>query len=40
LEFDMAIEKPKRHKSPDIDQIPAQLIKAGGKIFCYETHTF
>jgi hypothetical protein len=34
----MAIEKPKRHKSPDIDHIPAQLIKAGGKIICCETH--
>jgi hypothetical protein len=27
----MAIEKLKRHKSPGIDQIPAQLIKAGGR---------
>jgi hypothetical protein len=28
----MAIEKLKRHKSPGIDQIPAELIKAGGRI--------
>jgi hypothetical protein len=27
-EFEMAIEKLKKHKSPDIDQIPAELIKA------------
>ena len=27
----MAIDKLKIHKSPGIDQIPAQLIKAGGK---------
>jgi hypothetical protein len=26
---DMAIEKLKSHKLPDIDQIPAELIKAG-----------
>jgi hypothetical protein len=29
LEVKMAIEKLKRHKSPDIDQIPAELIKTG-----------
>jgi hypothetical protein len=35
FEFETAIEKLKRHKSPRIDQIPAELIKAGGsKIFC------
>ena len=27
----MAIEKLKSHKSPDIDQIPAELIKAGSR---------
>ena len=33
FELEMAIEKLKRYKSPGIDQIPAQLIKArGGKI--------
>ena len=30
LEVELAIEKPKSHKSPGIDQIPAELIKAGG----------
>jgi len=30
LEFELAIKKLKRHKSPRIDQIPAELIKAGG----------
>jgi hypothetical protein len=29
-EFEMAIKKLKRHKSPGIDQSPAALIKAGG----------
>jgi hypothetical protein len=32
FEVEMAIEKLKRHKSPGIDQIPAELIKAGGRI--------
>jgi hypothetical protein len=32
FEVEKAIEKLKRHKSPDIDQIPAQLIKAAGTI--------
>jgi hypothetical protein len=31
LEFDLAIEKLKSHKSPGIDQIPAELIKAGDR---------
>ena len=34
----MAIEKLKSHKSPGIDQIPAELIKAGGRTICYEIH--
>ena len=29
LEVDLVIEKLKSHKSPGIDQIPAELIKAG-----------
>jgi hypothetical protein len=29
FEVEMAIEKLKRHKSPGIDQIPAEFIKAG-----------
>jgi hypothetical protein len=28
LEVEMASEKPQRHKSPGIDQIPAELITA------------
>ena len=31
FEFEMAIEKLKRHKSPGIDQIPAELLKAVGR---------
>jgi hypothetical protein len=30
-EVEMAIEKLKRHKSPGIDQIPAELIKVRGR---------
>jgi len=31
LEVEMDIEKLKRHKPPSIYQIPAELIKAGGR---------
>ena len=31
-EVEMAIEKQKRHTSPDIDQMPADLMKAEGRI--------
>jgi hypothetical protein len=31
LEFEIAIEKLERHKSPGTDDIPAELIKAGGR---------
>ena len=34
----MAIEKFKRYKSPGTDQIPAELIKAGGSKICSEIH--
>jgi len=34
----MVIEKFKAHKSPDIDQIPAELVKAGGRTIRYEIH--
>ena len=34
MEVELAIEKLKRHKSPGIDQIPAELIKAGGGTIC------
>jgi len=32
------IKKLKSHKSPGIDQIPAELIKAGGRKIRYEIH--
>ena len=38
LEDEMAIENLKRHKSPGIDQIPAELIKAGVRIIRSENH--
>ena len=34
----MANEKLKSHKSPGFDQIPTELIKAGGRPVCYEIH--
>jgi hypothetical protein len=37
-EVERAIEKLKRHKSPGIDQIPAELIKAGGRTIRSENH--
>jgi hypothetical protein len=37
-EFELAIEKLKSYKSPRIDQIPAELIKAGDKTFRCEVH--
>ena len=37
-EVEMAIEKLKNHKSPGIDQIPAELFKAGGRTICGEIH--
>ena len=38
FEFELAIEKLKRYRSPGIDQIPAELIKAGGRPIRYEIH--
>jgi hypothetical protein len=38
FEFEMVIEKLKRHKSPGSDQIPAELIKAGGRTIRSETY--
>jgi hypothetical protein len=38
FEFEMAIGKLKRHKSPGTDQIPEELIKAGGSKICSELH--
>jgi len=37
-EYEMAIEKLRRDKSPGTDQIPAELITAGGRTICYEIH--
>ena len=38
FEVELAIERVESHKSPGIDQIPAELIKAGGRTICYEIH--
>jgi len=38
FEFDLAIENLKTHKSPGTDQIPADLIKAGGRTIHFEIH--
>ena len=38
FEDELAIENLKSHKSPGVDQIPAELIKAGGRTICYEIH--
>jgi len=38
FEFDCAIESIKSHKSKSIDQIPAELIKAGYRTISYETN--
>jgi hypothetical protein len=34
----MTIEKLKRHRLPDIDQIPVELFKVGGRTICSEMH--
>ena len=38
FEVDLAIEKLKSHKSPGIGQIPAELIKEGGRTIRYQIH--
>jgi len=38
FEVEMLIEKLKRHKSPGTDQIPAELITAGGRTIRNEIH--
>ena len=38
FEVELAIAKLKSHKSPGIDQIPAELIKAGRRKIRYEIH--
>jgi len=35
---ELAIDKLKSHKSPGIDQIPAELVKTGGRTICLEFH--
>jgi len=37
-EVELAIDKLKSHKSPGIDEIPAELFKAGGRTICLEIH--
>jgi mannosyltransferase OCH1-like enzyme len=38
VKVEIAIEKLKRYKSPDNNQIPAELIRAGGETLCSEIH--
>jgi hypothetical protein len=38
VEVELAIGKLKSYKSPGTDQIPAELIKAGGETLCSEIH--
>ena len=37
-EVELAIDKLKSHKSSGIDEIPAELIKAGGRKICLEIY--
>ncbi|PNF14117.1 hypothetical protein B7P43_G01057, partial [Cryptotermes secundus] len=39
FEVESAIAKLKRYKLPSSDQIPAELVQAGGKILCSKIHT-
>jgi len=39
-DFEFAAEKLKSHKSPGIDQIPTEMIKAGGRIIRFEICKF
>jgi len=38
FEVELAIQKLKSHKKPGTDQIPAEMIKAGGRTIRYEVH--
>jgi hypothetical protein len=40
LEVEIAIAKLKKYKSPGSNQIPAELIQAGGKILMSVIHKF
>jgi hypothetical protein len=40
VEVEIATGKLKSYKSPGTDQIPAELIKAGGETLCSEIHKF
>jgi len=37
-EYELVIDKLKSHKSAGIDQIPAELINAGGRTICLDIH--
>jgi hypothetical protein len=37
-QVEVPIGKQKRYKSPSFDQIPAELLQAGGKTLCSEFH--
>jgi len=38
FEDELEIKKLKRHKSSGIDQIPAELVKVGGRTIFYDIH--
>ena len=38
FEVELVIDKLKSHKSPGMNEIPAELIKAGGGTICLEIH--
>jgi len=38
FEIELAIGRLKSHKSPGIDQIPAEMFKAGGRTICSAIH--
>jgi hypothetical protein len=38
IQYFKTTEKPKMHKLPGTDQIPAELIKESGRKICSETH--
>jgi hypothetical protein len=40
VEVEIAIGKLKSYKSPGTDQIPTEMIKAGGETLCSEIHKF